>query len=140
MLASCPPCEHIVMVEQTETRMMARRLARAQQARGFLSCALLLAIVVLATGCRPAVPVILSHRPAVMGEGLVAKFSNQTSSQITVLVRVKRPDGDEYFERSVNVPANGSAELGWAEGWDFELGDKITLTHPKYAAAVWYLQ
>ncbi len=128
------------MVEQNETQIRARRLYRHQQALRFRPCALLLAIVVLVTGCRPAVPVVLSHRPAVMGEGLVAKFSNQTSSQITVSIRVKRPDSDEYFERTVNVPADGSTELGWAEGWDFELGDKITLTHPKYATAVWYLR
>jgi hypothetical protein len=80
---------------------------------------------------RPPLPVVVTKRPSAVGEGMVLVFDNQTDHQITVGVVIER-DGKTAGNVGVTVPPNGSKEFGWAEGWAFRKGDKVSLSHSEY--------
>jgi hypothetical protein len=80
---------------------------------------------------KPPLAVVVSDRESVVGDGKVLVFHNQTGNQITVSMHVER-DGKTAGRWAVPVPPNGSSEFGWAQGWPFKRGDKVTLSHAQY--------
>ncbi len=112
------------------------------QAYGVFTCpweiamkALAVFLVVLAAGCEhfpvTPVPVAVTLRPAMFGSGAVAIFSNQSSQRVTVFVEVTNESG-ERFRTTLDLSPNGRGSIGWMEGWDFEPGDRITISHQSY--------
>jgi hypothetical protein len=80
---------------------------------------------------KPPLPVVVSKRPSAVDKGTVLVFENQTGNQITVKMNVER-DGKTAGKWAVAVPPNGTSEFGWAEGWAFKRGDKVSLFHAQY--------
>ena len=95
-------------------------------------------VAVVAGGCgeggliSPPVPVVISLRDSVVGEGKVAIFSNQSANRLTIEVLLENKRKNERLQGSLDLDPNGTAEIGWMEGWKFESGETITVSHPNY--------
>ena len=95
-------------------------------------------VVVVAAGCgeggliSPPVPVVVSLRDSLVGEGKVAIFSNQSANRLTIEVLMENKRKNERLQRNLDLGPNGTAEIGWMEGWTFESGETITISHPNY--------
>ncbi|HEX6985480.1 MAG TPA: hypothetical protein VF170_08890 [Planctomycetaceae bacterium] len=86
-------------------------------------------------GCdvaRPPVPVAVTLRDSLVGEGQVAVFSNQTPNRLTVRVVLENAAANDRKEGNLDLDPNGTAEIGWMEGWKFVSGETITISHPGY--------
>ncbi len=98
---------------------------------------IILVLAIGALGCneltRPAVPVVVTMRWSAVGVGLVAQLHNQTNAQLTVSVVIRSEKTNQTKEATVNIPANGTTEIGWAEGLPFGSGETLTISHPNYA-------
>lgn len=78
---------------------------------------------------KPAVPVVVSYRPSLIGAGKVAIFSNQTGNRLTITVEFENKKKNQQKNGVLDLEPNGKAEIGWAEGWMFESGETITISH-----------
>ena len=83
---------------------------------------------------KPAVPVVVSYRPSLIGAGKVAIFSNQTGNRLTITVEFKNKKKNQQKNGVLDLEPNGKTEIGWAEGWMFESGETITISHPDYSS------
>jgi len=83
---------------------------------------------------KPTVPVVISYRSSAWGKGKVAIFSNQTASRLTVTVNLTSASGKEPVSGVLDLDPNGKREIGWMEGWKFESGDRVEVTHPDYSS------
>lgn len=114
----------------------------------FALAGLLLALVATLVGCgggaatssniwspppKPEVPVVISSRSAVLGNGEVAIFSNQTGNRLTITVKIEDKTGSNRKTGTLDLDPNGKAEIGWMEGWRFKSGDTIEISHPDYS-------
>jgi hypothetical protein len=82
---------------------------------------------------KPPVPVVVTYRNSLVGVGQVAVFSNQAPTQLTVTVDFVSKDKSRRKAAAVDLPPNGTREAGWAEGWAFEPGDTVTVSHSDYS-------
>lgn len=92
------------------------------------------------TGCsegvsKPKMPVTVTYRESVVGEGYVVRFQNQTAKYLQVRVRFKNRTLNQEKDGYIDLSPNGSTEIGWMEGWKFVSGETITLSHEDYASA-----
>ena len=82
---------------------------------------------------KPALPVKIAFRKAVLGSGLVAQFSNESSKELLFKLTVTNPTLNTTKEFHVRVSGDRIAsEIGHAEGWAFSSGDVLTLSHNDY--------
>ena len=89
----------------------------------------------LFTGCgisTPFVPVVITLRQSLWGEGMVAIFSNQTPNRLTISVTVRNDKLNQSKSVNINLDPNGNGEFGWLEGWRFLSGETIIVSHPSY--------
>ena len=103
-------------------------------------------LLVVIAGCditkeitKPDMPVVVTKRESFLGQGLVAQFNNQTSSQLTVNLVFENKKRNQRKEGSINIPANEMVEIGWLEGWTFEPGETVTISHPNYKTKTWFI-
>ncbi|HBC89249.1 MAG TPA: hypothetical protein DCZ94_20100 [Lentisphaeria bacterium] len=101
---------------------------------------LMVAVVsLILSGCgelnKPPMPVKVTYRSSAVGEGYVAQFQNQTSKYLAVRVVFKNRTLNQTKEGSIDLPPNGSTEIGWMEGWKFVSGESIDLYHEDYSSA-----
>jgi hypothetical protein len=82
---------------------------------------------------KPPVPVVVTYRNSLVGAGRVAVFSNQAPTRLTVTVEFVSKDKARRKAAAVDLSPNGTREVGWAEGWAFEAGDTVTVSHPDYS-------
>ncbi len=82
---------------------------------------------------KPSLPVVVTYRESLVGEGIVAIFSNQTSNRLTITVEFESRSGTERKRGTIDLDPNGKSEIGWMEGWKFESGESIALAHPNYS-------
>lgn len=121
---------------------MHRNRSHSTSHRGLLSVLGLLCIGAIA-GCdagggvpfvKPRVPVVVTTRDSLVGEGKVAIFSNQTQNRLTILVLFENKKLNERKEGNIDLDPNGKNEIGWLEGWVFVAGETITVSHPNYSS------
>jgi len=95
-----------------------------------------LAIAISGSGCdiiaKPAVPVVVTYRESLVGNGKVAIFSNQTSNRLTITVTYRNKQLNQTKTEALDLDPNGKMEIGWLEGWRFLPGETITVSHPNY--------
>lgn len=82
---------------------------------------------------KPPVPVVISHRDSLVGNGKVAIFSNQTANRLTLTVTFKNSKLNQEKTGTIDLEPNGKTEIGWLEGWKFVSGETITVSHPSYS-------
>lgn len=84
------------------------------------------------SGSRP-VPVRAAIRHSLVNDTLVVVLINEAPHQLAVDVGLKR-NGQVLVVATVSLPANGTKEVGWMEGFPFQRGDTVVLSHPEYTA------
>lgn len=89
---------------------------------------------------KPSVPVELTLRDSAWGEGMVARFHNQTNHQLTVTVVAENAMLHQRREWTLNLQPNATQEIGWLEGWKFESGERVTVSHSDYAQKSWTIK
>jgi hypothetical protein len=77
----------------------------------------------------PPVPVSISYRESAVGRGKVAVVSNQSGDTLNVLVAHDSPARGRHKTGYLNLPPGRSVEIGWLEGWRFESGDRVSVSH-----------
>lgn len=83
---------------------------------------------------KPSVPVVVSYRESLVGNGKVAIFSNQTANRLTITVKFENKKLKEEKTGTIDLDPNGKTEIGWLEGWRFLSGETITISHPDYSS------
>lgn len=76
----------------------------------------------------PALPLTVTYRRSLVGNGLVAQFRNASSSPLSLSARFSNTVTAESRLFRVTVPPHGVAEFGHMEGWAFARGHTIDLT------------
>ena len=101
-------------------------------------------VILLVTSCsqmsKPDLPVRILQRESLVKEGLVAQFHNESGRRLVVDVVLEDKGNQNRKAGALVLEANGMAELGWAEGWKFDKGDKITISHKDYRISTCHIE
>ena len=91
---------------------------------------------------KPPVPVVVSIRDSAWGagKGKVAIFSNQTPNRLTISARFENKTSGQQRSWNIDLEPNGKAEFGWREGWKFEAGETIEMSHPDFRSVILTVQ
>jgi hypothetical protein len=81
---------------------------------------------------KPRLPVNVSFRAALLGDGHVIQIFNDASEPLPIRLFVKRPATDTTKDFELVLPGNATAEFGHAEGWGFHAGDIAVLKNNAY--------
>ena len=73
-------------------------------------------------------PVEVHFRVGEPGTGFVARFENQSTAPMRLVVEPRRARTGEYARVELTLPADGSAELAEKQGWAFRSGDTLTMS------------
>lgn len=84
---------------------------------------------------KPDMPVSVSIREALMGNGLVAQFTNNSNRYIAVVATFTNPTTNQSVTARIDISPNDTKEIGHLEGWAFSSGDQILLEHNDYRSS-----
>ena len=82
---------------------------------------------------KPAMPILVTYRASLMGNGYVEVFTNQSGRLLAILVTAYNPSFGRKQSFRLDIPPNQSREIGHLEGWSFVSGDQIIVYHAEYA-------
>ncbi len=85
---------------------------------------------------KPAMPITVSMREAMLGSGLVAQLSNHSDRFIGLLITLTNPTTTHTKTIRLDIDAYGMRELGHLEGWIFVSGDQILIQHNDYRSTL----
>lgn len=71
----------------------------------------------------PPLPVEVKYRSAMLGPGMVLQVKNTSDRPLFAVVTLKNPTTHEEKSFRIDMPNNGSAEIGHREGWTLASGD-----------------
>ncbi|HEV7714529.1 MAG TPA: hypothetical protein VGO53_02970, partial [Steroidobacteraceae bacterium] len=77
-------------------------------------------------------PVRVTFRLAWMGQGLVASIKNVTDSPLNVIAELRDTGSDEVRNVSLALEANGTTEIGYAQGWTITSSQSVTVAASGY--------
>ena len=83
---------------------------------------------------KPALPIEVGYRKALLARGLVATFKNDSNRNLSILATFENPTMHQKKSFRLDLAPGGSSEFGHLEGWNFESGDLITLEHNDYSS------
>jgi hypothetical protein len=83
-----------------------------------------------------ALPVSVSFRRSLVGQGIVAQFRNLSRGTLTLTARFTNPATNESRLFSFTVSEGGLKEFGYVEGWTFGAGHRIELSGPGYQTLI----
>lgn len=81
---------------------------------------------------KPQLPVAVSYRQALLGDGLVARFTNRSPGTLELRVQADSPATHFYHDWYLVIPSGGTREVGWLQGWDFLPGQQIELSNANF--------
>ncbi len=114
-----------VLRQSLQALELRERLTRDEVALQEKAAALATRDTALAEATRPELPVRVMFRPAWMGQGVVATIRNVADQPLNVIAQLR--DAKTSRDVSLALAANGSAEIGYAEGWTVTSGQSITV-------------
>lgn len=85
------------------------------------------------TQYKPALPILVTYRKSLMGNGYVGVFTNQSDRLLAILITAYNPSFGRKQSFRLDIPPNQSREIGHLEGWSFVSGDQIIVAHAEYA-------
>lgn len=94
-----------------------------------------IAALLVVGGCvepKPDLPVTVTYRESMVGQGYVAQFRNQSDRYLTVVVEFENKTLNDRKRGYIELAAGGTQEIGWMEGWKFTSGETIELSHDDY--------
>ena len=83
-------------------------------------------------GEKPDLPIQVSFRRSLVGEGVVAQFKNLSDKALTVTARFSSPATQESRLFRLQLSAGAMSEFGRLEGWVFGSGHTIELSADGY--------
>lgn len=92
-----------------------------------------LALVVLSACGKPALPVAVTFREAVLEKSKVAQFHNNSSQALKVIVTCVGKAGDSKASKEILLEPGKPFEIGWLEGWSFLPGEKVVVSSAGFA-------
>jgi len=81
---------------------------------------------------KPLMPVRLSYRKSLVGEGLVAIFRNTSAQHLSILATFVNPQLSVTSRYRLELPTDRDVSFGHLEGWRFNPGDEITLVNNEF--------
>lgn len=111
--------------------------------RSFVITIITLVFIIVFSGCtkdKPNMPVKVMARDSLVGEGLVAQFHNESSNKLVVYILLEDKNKSNKHSGNLVLQPNSMQEIGWVEGWKFESGDTIKITHSDYKSIKYYIQ
>lgn len=67
-----------------------------------------------------------------LGPGLVLHVENNSAQPLFAIVTLNNPTTHAEKSFRLDVPSNGSAEIGHKEGWILATGDKVKVSNDAY--------
>jgi septal ring factor EnvC (AmiA/AmiB activator) len=89
---------------------------------------------------KPALPVTVRLRKALIGGGYVAVFSTTVKQELALLITLKSRALGTSRQFQLRVPATGSADLGSMEGALIDPADEIVVENTNYEKAGFHFQ
>lgn len=86
---------------------------------------------------KPPLPVSVTHRESMVGEGYVAQFENQSDKFLTIAVELRNETIGKKRSGHLELRGNHTTEIGWLQGWKFASGDTIAVSHADYKGATY---
>jgi hypothetical protein len=80
---------------------------------------------------KPELPISVSFRPAILGQGLVAQFRNNSGAALEVELTLNRPATNTYQREVLELPA-GLTEIGPLQNWTFVPGQQVKLANVSF--------
>lgn len=121
-----------VLQQSTEMLELRERLTKVEVTLQEKTAALATRDAALAEANRPLTPVRVTFRLAWMGQGLVATIRNVDQGPLNVIAELREPGTDSSRSVSLALPANGSTEIGYAQGWTITSGQSVTVAASGY--------
>jgi len=82
-------------------------------------------------------PMLMGFRSALLGHGKVVRIENVSGEDMAVQAHVVDAASHQTRDFTWNIDRGRSAEFGHVEGYTFEPGDQVTLSHDGYKAKTW---
>lgn len=82
---------------------------------------------------KPKLPVALSLRDAVLNSSMVLRLQNNGTEVLDLSATFENASRNKTKTAHIKLSPEKTKEYGFLEGWGFQPGDKIHLTHPDYA-------
>jgi uncharacterized RDD family membrane protein YckC len=81
---------------------------------------------------RPELPLRVSFRDCLLGEGKRAVLQNLSDDPLVVVLDVQSPLTGAHFRRTFVINARCYGQVGQSQGWPFAPGQRVTVTNPQY--------
>jgi hypothetical protein len=76
---------------------------------------------------RPALPLVVTFRSSLLGNGLVAVIENTSDRYLSVVLAVRNPASSTAKRFTLELKPQSSTDFGHLEGWTFAPGDEVGL-------------
>lgn len=80
----------------------------------------------------PTLPMVVKSRPAIIGNGQVIMFENQSDQPLSVAATLTHPATNLQKVYQIDTGPRGSKSIGSMEGWTGQSGDTITLVNNNF--------
>ncbi|MDX1914190.1 MAG: hypothetical protein SFU55_01295 [Methylophilus sp.] len=81
---------------------------------------------------KPELPINVSYRQALMGDGLVAQFTNNSDRFLSIVATFLNPTTNQHMTTRLDLAPRAIKEVGHLEGWTFSSGDQLTIKNNDY--------
>lgn len=81
---------------------------------------------------RADLPIKISFRKSLLGNGQVAVLHNVSNHEIEFTLDVQSPATGLRFHQALVIDANRIRQIGKPEGWEFAPGQQVKLNNPQY--------
>jgi len=96
---------------------------------------------IVSTIHKPEMPITVKYRPSILGKGYVVLIQNHADKDLTFRIKIRSTSRNlTNKNKYVNIKSQDDISIGWLEGWDFQLGDKILISHEKYRADLYIIK
>jgi hypothetical protein len=126
--------EQQVLQQSIQMLDLRERLTKVEVSLQEKTAALATRDAALAEANKPVLPVRVAFRLAFMGQGLVATIKNVSDSPLNVIAELRDPGAETSRTVSLALDANGTTEIGYAQGWTITSGQSITVAASGYRA------
>lgn len=82
---------------------------------------------------KPALPLVVTFRSSLLGNGLVAVIENTSDRYLTVVLAVRNPTLSTVKRFTLELKPRSSTDFGHLEGWTFASGDEVGLFNDEFS-------
>jgi hypothetical protein len=82
-------------------------------------------------------PIGVGFRKAILGHGEVAVLRNLSGAGLAVKARIVDAATHQEHNFTIDIDPGRPTEFGYAQGYAFEPGDAVTLSHDGYKTVYW---